>query len=105
MNSSLGQELLFGFGLDGETNPNVKRIREEPYVELLSEVALVSRSWMLGKPRLLNPEALLDPQSETAFDEWLDAPSETLIDNWLDAPSVTDQYGLPGSQCSEGVQR
>lgn len=78
MNSSLGPELLFGFGSEAP--------REVRFVELLTEVARVDGSWLLGRARWLEPSTpLLEPSS-------------TSIDGWLDDQGESDRFGPPGAQ-------
>jgi LmbE family N-acetylglucosaminyl deacetylase len=70
MNAALGPELLFGFG--AERRPDV------PYAELLTDVALQDKRWLLGPPRWLDPKAPLPDPTERELGDGLLAPSEPI---------------------------
>jgi GlcNAc-PI de-N-acetylase len=76
MNSSLGPELVFGFG---------SRATGADYTELVMEVALVDGQWLLASRGRLDPG------------EPLRGPSQTDVRDWLYAESVTGRFGPPGS--------
>jgi LmbE family N-acetylglucosaminyl deacetylase len=86
MSSSLGPELVFGFGNEAPD--------EVRFVELLTEAAWVDGRWLLGRARWLDPAAALIEPSDVAIDIWLGGSSDT---QGLRAPGAQGKAGVgPG---------
>lgn len=65
-NSILAAERVFGFGAEG---------LNAPLAEVVTEAIPVGDQFMLGAPRVLSADNVLDPPTKIAIDSWLDSRS------------------------------